>query len=86
MAPSHHAARPAPHPARAVTTPCGRGGLGWGVQRWWLLTTTAEVFFKKRGFVVTPRGGVPTAIAATAEFRGLCPSVAVCLSRERRSA
>lgn len=57
---------------------------GWGVRRWWLLTTTAETFFTKRGFVVTPRNAAPEAIAATAEFRGLCPSVAVCLSRERR--
>ncbi|HEY0945351.1 MAG TPA: arsenic resistance N-acetyltransferase ArsN2 [Opitutaceae bacterium] len=57
----------------------------WGVQHWWLLTTTAETFFKKRGFVVTPRQAAPAVIAATAEFRGLCPSVAVCLSRERRS-
>lgn len=58
----------------------------WGVRRWWLLTTTAEAFFVKRGFRVTPRAAAPAAIAATAEFRGLCPSVAVCLSRERRAA
>ncbi|ACB74875.1 arsenic resistance N-acetyltransferase ArsN2 [Opitutus terrae] len=59
---------------------------GWGVQRWWLLTTTAEEFFRKRGFRVTPRNEAPAGIAATAEFRGLCPSMAACLSRERRSA
>lgn len=57
---------------------------GWGVERWWLLTTTAEAFFVKRGFRTTPRAAAPPAIAATAEFRGLCPSVAACLSRERR--
>lgn len=57
---------------------------GWGVQRWWLLTTTAEKFFVKRGFRVLPRGEAPTSMAATEEFRGLCPSIAVCLSRERR--
>ena len=56
----------------------------WGVRRWWLLTTTAEAFFLKRGFRLTPRAEAPAAIAATAEFRGLCPSIAVCLSRERR--
>ncbi len=56
----------------------------WGVRRWWLLTTTAEAFFLKRGFEVTPRAAVPAAIAATREFTGLCPSVAACLSRERR--
>jgi amino-acid N-acetyltransferase len=57
---------------------------GWGVTRWWLLTTTAEAFFVKRGFRATARSEAPERIAATEEFRGLCPSVAVCLSRERR--
>ncbi len=56
----------------------------WGVRRWWLLTTTAVKFFAQRRFRVTPRIEAPPAIAATAEFRELCPSVAVCLSRERR--
>ncbi len=56
----------------------------WGVRRWWLLTTTAEAFFLKRGFRLTPRAEAPAAIATTAEFCGLCPSIAVCLSRERR--
>ena len=61
-----------------------RAAAGWGVRRWWLLTTTAETFFVKRGFRRVPRGDAPAAIAATEEFRGLCPSVAVCLSREWR--
>jgi N-acetylglutamate synthase-like GNAT family acetyltransferase len=56
----------------------------WGVTRWWLLTTTAEAFFVKRGFRTTARSEAPERITATEEFRGLCPSVAVCLSRERR--
>jgi len=76
-----------------------RGGLGGrlvdaleraaaarGVTRWWLLTTTAVTFFAQRGFRVAVRDDAPAAIRATAEFRGLCPSVAVCLSRERRTA
>jgi N-acetylglutamate synthase-like GNAT family acetyltransferase len=57
---------------------------GWGVERWWLLTMTAEEFFKGRGFRSLPREAAPAAIAATGEFQGLCPSVAVCLSRERK--
>ncbi|HYP17296.1 MAG TPA: arsenic resistance N-acetyltransferase ArsN2 [Opitutus sp.] len=61
-----------------------RAAAAWGVRRWWLLTTSAEAFFVRRGFRVTARSGAPAIIAATAEFRGLCPSVAVCLSRERR--
>lgn len=78
-----------------VVAPAERGGgLGgrlcealesaaesWGVRRWWLLTTTAERFFATRGFRKVARTAAPPAIAATAEFRGLCPSVAVCLSR-----
>ena len=56
---------------------------GWGVHRWWLLTTTAGEFFTNRGFREVSRSEAPPAIAATGEFRELCPSVATCLSRER---
>lgn len=63
-----------------------RAAAEWGVRRWWLLTTTAETFFVARGFRATPRADAPATIAATEEFRGLCPSVATCLSRERRPA
>jgi|GEM_PF-1181435 len=57
----------------------------WGVKRWWLLTTTAETFFVKRGFRVVTRSAAPATILGTDEFRGLCPAAA-CLSRERREA
>lgn len=60
-----------------------RAGGPWGVKHWWLLTTTAEAFFKRRGFVAVPRNTAPATIAGTAEFRDLCPSVALCLTRER---
>ena len=62
-----------------------RAGADWGVARWWLLTTTAEKFFAAQGFHATPRAAAPPAIAATGEFQGLCPSVASCWSRERRT-
>lgn len=52
-----------------------------GVERFYLLTTTAEKFFTRRGFTVTARDRVPPAIAATEEFRRLCPASAVCLTR-----
>ncbi|MEO5960838.1 MAG: arsenic resistance N-acetyltransferase ArsN2 [Opitutaceae bacterium] len=58
---------------------------GWGVERWWLLTTTAERFFAARGFRVVPRAEAPATIAATEEFRGLCPSMAVCMTRDRKT-
>lgn len=63
-----------------------RAAAAWGVRRWWLLTTTAVKFFAQRGFKVAVRDDAPEAIRGTAEFRGLCPSVALCMSRERRAA
>lgn len=59
---------------------------GWKVRRWWLLTTTAERFFASCGFKAVARDTAPAEIRQAAEFRGLCPSVATCLSRERRGA
>ncbi len=56
----------------------------WGVERWWLLTTTAERFFLDRGFSVAPRTSAPQVIAATGQFTGGCSSLAVCLTRARR--
>ena len=51
-----------------------------GVERFYLLTTTAEAFFAKRGFVRVAREEVPAAVAATPEFQNLCPAAAVCLA------
>ena len=45
---------------------------GWGVQRWWLLTTTAEAYFKARGFDVVRRSSAPMAIRQTGQFNGGC--------------
>ena len=58
-----------------------RSARRWGVKRWWLLTTTAEPYFARRGFKPHPRATAPASIAATLEFRELCPS-ANCLTRE----
>jgi amino-acid N-acetyltransferase len=52
-----------------------------GVERFYLLTTTAEVFFAKRGFRKIARQAVPEAIAASREFNSLCPVSAVCMTR-----
>lgn len=57
---------------------------GWGVRRWWLLTTTAERFFAARGFCVVARCAAPEAIRATGQFSGGCGSAAVCMTRECR--
>lgn len=47
----------------------------------YLLTTTAESFFRARGYVVTPRESAPPAIRSTPEFAGLCPASSAFLSK-----
>jgi len=47
----------------------------------YLLTTTAEAFFRSRGYVVTPRDSAPPAIRSTPEFSGLCPASSAFLSK-----
>jgi amino-acid N-acetyltransferase len=58
----------------------------WGVERWWLLTTTAQTFFAARGFRISSRTVAPAGIRSTAQFSGGCCSSAVCLTRERKVA
>ena len=45
-----------------------------GVKTLYLLTTTAAGFFAGLGYVTVPRSNAPAAIAATAQFAGLCPA------------
>ena len=45
----------------------------------YLLTETAEAYFKKLGFEQITRNQVPEAIAATRQFTSLCPDSASCL-------
>jgi amino-acid N-acetyltransferase len=59
----------------------GRAAARAGAQQFFLLTTTAETFFARRGFARIERPGVPPAIAATREFNSLCPASAVCMTR-----
>lgn len=47
----------------------------------YLLTTTAESFFRSRGYVVAPRESAPPAIRSTPEFAGLCPASSAFLSK-----
>ena len=44
-----------------------------GVKSLYLLTTTAEAFFLRRGYARMPREDAPTAIRSTKEFAGICP-------------
>ena len=52
-----------------------------GAQEVVLLTTTAEHWFPRFGFVPIPRDAVPAALHASAEFRGACPASAVVMRR-----
>lgn len=52
-----------------------------GVATVYLLTTTAEQFFRSRGYVVTPRDSAPPAIRSTPEFASLCPASSAFLSK-----
>lgn len=45
-----------------------------GVRAVYLLTTTAEEFFDKRGYGLALRDAAPAAIRATREFSGICPA------------
>lgn len=50
-----------------------------GVTRLWLLTETAEPFFRARGFEKVERVAAPDAIRQTSEFRSVCPASAACM-------
>ena len=52
-----------------------------GIAALYLLTTTAEAFFSRRGYVRIPRESVPSVLRQTAEFAALCPASAVCMSK-----
>ncbi len=45
-----------------------------GVKTMHLLTTTAEDFFSRKGFIKTDRSNVPLVLKETVEFAALCPS------------
>ncbi|WP_276273800.1 arsenic resistance N-acetyltransferase ArsN2 [Haloarcula litorea] len=52
-----------------------------GVERLYLLTTTAAAFFRARGYDPVERERVPPSIRATSQFADLCPATATCLVR-----
>lgn len=50
-----------------------------GLREFYLLTTSAEEYFKKRGFKVIDRDEVHPQVLASREFQDACPSTAVCM-------
>lgn len=53
-----------------------------GGERLHLLTTTAEAFFARRGFVAADRASAPLAIRRTREFADVCPASAAYLTKD----
>lgn len=47
----------------------------------YLLTTTAENYFKRKGFIKIERQTVPDAIMQTSEFSSVCPSTAAVMKK-----
>lgn len=58
------------------------GADNQGLQAVYLITTTADHYFDRYGFVVVNREQVPEAIQQTRQFSGLCPSSAVVMKRD----
>lgn len=59
-----------------------REARGRGGQAAWLLTTSAQGFFARHGFVEIDRSAAPSAVAASPQFTGLCPASAVLMCRK----
>jgi N-acetylglutamate synthase-like GNAT family acetyltransferase len=51
------------------------------LDRIFLLTTSAEAYFKALGFEPAAREEAPANMQASAEFAGACPASAACLAR-----
>lgn len=69
----------------ALTRELERRAQEQGIRTLYLLTTTAAEFFPKLGYEPCDRASVPASIAATEEFRSLCPDTAVCLLKRLAS-
>jgi amino-acid N-acetyltransferase len=52
-----------------------------GIPAVYLLTTTAEAFFPRFGFVQIPRADLPGGVQMSVEFRSACPSTAIVMRR-----
>lgn len=53
-----------------------------GIDRLYLLTSTAAAFFEARGYQLVPRESAPAPIQGTREFLDLCSTRDVCLSKQ----
>ena len=51
------------------------------IRNLYLLTTTASEFFDKQNFMRISRNDAPDVIKASLEFSNICPSTAICMTR-----
>ena len=65
-----------------ILTAVEAGASDLGAARLHLLTTTAEPFFIRRGFVAADRETAPEAIRRTGEFTDICPASAAYLTKD----
>jgi N-acetylglutamate synthase-like GNAT family acetyltransferase len=56
-----------------------------GVESLHLLTTTAETFFQRRGYLRIARDSAPAAIQGTTEFASVCPASAALMVKRLSS-
>jgi N-acetylglutamate synthase-like GNAT family acetyltransferase/SAM-dependent methyltransferase len=68
---------------RGIAESLIRDRVEWGAARGlravYLLTTTAESYFEKRGFASVERDIVPDAVRRSSEFMDICPTTAVAM-------
>lgn len=50
-----------------------------GLREFYLLTTTAEAYFKKRGFKTIDRDEIHPQLMSSQEFQGACPDTAIAM-------
>ena len=65
----------------AVTAAALDAAAARGADAVFLLTTTAEPFFARRGFETIPRADVPAEVQASVEFTTACPASATVMRK-----
>ena len=51
------------------------------IEALYLLTTSADAYLRRLGYVAVPRSDVPEDVAGHAQFKGMCPASAKCLMK-----
>jgi amino-acid N-acetyltransferase len=69
---------------RGLVTEAERHARAHGAHEIYLLTTTAERFFRHAGYEPVPRSAAPAAIRETAEFTAICPASAALMRKALR--